>query len=55
MIMDKFTNFNNNSIIDKHTFPIKFSFSLRNFEDSTAATNTLRAPNGVTKAAGANA
>lgn len=38
-----------------HTFPIKLSFSLRNLEDSTAATNTLNAPKGVTNAAGANA
>lgn len=34
---------------------MKLSFSLRNFEESTAATRTLSAPNGVTSAAGANA
>lgn len=32
-----------------------FRFSLRNFEASTAATNTLNAPSGVTNAAGAKA
>lgn len=37
------------------TFPIKLSFSLRNFDERTAATITLRAPNGVTSAAGVNA
>lgn len=30
-------------------------FSLRNFEESIAVTKILKAPNGVTKAAGANA
>lgn len=39
----------------KITFPIKLSLSRRNLEESTAATNTLKAPSGVTNAAGAKA
>lgn len=34
---------------------MKFRCSLRNFDASTADTSTLRAPKGVTSAAGANA
>lgn len=48
-------NYSEVDIKNNHTFPIKLSFSLRNFEESIAATSTLRAPSGVTSAAGANA
>lgn len=34
---------------------MKLSFSFRNLDDNTAATRTLSAPKGVTRAAGANA
>lgn len=37
------------------TFPITLSFSFRNRDESMAVTMTLRAPSGVTRAAGANA
>lgn len=37
------------------TFPIKFNFSLRNFEERIAETRILKAPSGVTNAAGAKA
>lgn len=46
---------NQEKVKTKHTFPIMLSFSSRNFEERTAATNTLKAPNGVTNAAGAKA
>jgi len=37
------------------TFPSRFSFSFKKYDDSTADTNTLSAPSGVTRDAGAKA